>query len=74
MSQSMENENAKCETLRYGCRLPTGFASEKFCHILRLEHPTRAVRISKAIMEYRTLHSVYAYQWAALSEAAGPNE
>ena len=54
MAQSMENENATCETLNLGCRIPSSFPSEKIGHIVRLEE---AVLIHEVSMEYRTLYS-----------------
>ena len=47
ISQSMENENETYDTLVFGCRIPTCFASEKIDHILRLECSTQAVLIRK---------------------------
>ena len=52
MSQSMENENATCEMLNFGCRFPPSFAGEKIGHIFHLKHSTQAVLISEASMEY----------------------
>ena len=51
MFQSMENENATCKTLIFGCRILTSLASEKNDHILRLEYSMRAVLILEAGME-----------------------
>ena len=51
MSQSMENENATCKTLIFGCGVLTNLASEKNDHILRLEYSVQAVLILEAGME-----------------------
>ena len=74
MSQSMENENATCETSIFVCRILTSLASEKYVHILRLEYSTRAVLILEAEMEWSTRHSVYAQRESTPSVAASPQE